>query len=475
VQSKKEIYFMKTSKFYSGAVFLIVALALAGCSSLGGDKNKPSTLLDSAVDAYIYGYPLVTMEYTRRVMTNVPKSMGKLAPMGQFAHLRNFPLPTDKEVTAPNADTLYSLAWLDLSQGPYVFNIPASAKRYYLMPMLSGWTDVFQSPGSRTTGEGAQTYLITGPGWSGQVPAGMTEYKSPTSLLWILGRTYSTGTAEDFKKVHAFQNNLKLFPLSALGKKYSPAKGKVDSSIDMKTPPREQVNTLSGQMYFSLLAQLLKANPPAQADTDMVETLNRLGITPGQDFNFDSASSEIQNAMNEATKVGLDKIIAQRAKAGEIVNGWVYSNKTGDYGTDYLQRAFITYFGLGANLVQDAIYPSADIDSTGQPLNGSYKYVLRFKTTPPVNGFWSLTMYDEQYFFVPNTLKRYNLNMRNNMKYNADGSLDIYVQKDSPGAAKEANWLPAPQGAFNLMLRTYWPKEEMIDGKWRAPAIEKVN
>lgn len=452
---------------------VLAALIGVGCSSSHKSGSSHSTEED-AIAAYVYGYPLITMEFTRRVMTNVPTSKGKLAPMGEFAHLRNFPTSKDKEVTAPNSDTLYSLAWLDLSQDAYVFSIPSADKRYFLMPMLSGWTDVFQVPGTRTTGDKAQTYLVTGPNWKGQVPQGMTEYKSPTSMVWILGRTYSTGTAEDIKKVHVFQNGLKLTPLSAMGKKYTPAKGKVDASVNMKTPPRDQVNALTGEQYFTLLAQLLKSNPVATADAGMVKTLQRLGMTPGQDLNFASLAPEVQNALNAAVKLGLDKIIAQRAHAGAIVNGWVYANKTGDYGTDYIQRAFIAYFGLGANLPQDAIYPSVDVDSTGAPLNGTNKYVLHFKTTPPVDGFWSVTMYDANYFFVANTVNRYNLNMRNKMKYNPDGSVDIYVQKDSPGKDKEANWLPAPSGDFNLMLRTYWPKKEMLDGAWRAPAIEKV-
>ncbi len=464
---------MKNLRLFFTLGVLLAALVGVSCSSSSKSTNS-TTVAEDAIEAYVYGYPLITMEYTRRVMTNVPSSMGKLAPMGQFAHLRNFPSVKDREVTAPNSDTLYSLAWLDLNQEAYVFSIPASGKRYYLMPMLSGWTDVFQAPGSRTTGDGKQTYLLTGPNWKGQVPQGMVEYKSPTAMVWILGRTYSSGTPEDFKKVHTFQNGLKLTPLSALNKKYSPTKGKVDASIDMKTHPRDQVDALSGEQYFTLLAQLLKNNPPTAADADMVNKLQRLGITPGQDFNFSSLAPEVQKAVNGATQAAKQKIVAQRARAGEIINGWVYANKTGDYGTDYAQRAFITYFGLGANLQQDAIYPSADVDSTGAPLNGASKYVLHLKTTPPVNGFWSITMYDANYFFVTNSLNRYNLNMRNKMKYNADGSLYIYIQKDSPGKAKEANWLPAPAGAFNLMLRTYWPKQEMLDGTWRAPSVEKV-
>lgn len=431
-------------------------------------------LQDAAVDAYVYGYSLITMEYTRRVMTNAPKSDGKLAPMGEFAHLRSFPTPKDKEVTAPNADTLYSLAWLDVTNQPYVFSIPASQDRYFLMPMLSGYTNVFQVPGKRTTGNGAQTYLVTSPTWKGEVPKGMTHYPSPTGLVWILGRTYSNGTPEDLAIVHKFQDGLKLVPLASWGKTYTPALGKVDKTINMKTPPREQVNALSGQSYFTLLATLMKTNPPTAADAPIVKKMEMLGLTPGKDFDFNALPEETKTALNQATAKGLQKVIAHRSKAGKIVNDWVYAAKTGDYGTDYLQRAFITYFGLGANLKQDAIYPSDEVDSKGVALDGANKYVLHLKSVPPVNGFWSFTMYNAEYFFVENSLNRYNLNSRNNFKFNKDGSLDLYFQKDSPGADKEANWLPTPAGKFNLMLRTYWPKEEMLTGKWTAPAIQKV-
>src|SRR5215468_634745 len=179
-------------------------------------------------DAYIYGYPLVTMEMTRRVMTNVTTAGDKYAPVGQFALMREYPTAADRDVTAPNADMLYSLAWLDLSREPYIISIPDAHGRYYLMPMLDAWTTVFQVPGTRTTGTKAQRYAITGPGWKGTLPAGVSEYKSPTNLVWILGRTYCTGTPEDYKKVHEFQDGLSLVPLTAYGKSFRHRPGHVD-------------------------------------------------------------------------------------------------------------------------------------------------------------------------------------------------------------------------------------------------------
>jgi hypothetical protein len=419
------------------------------------------------------------MEMTRRVLTNVAAPDGKLAPMGQFARLRTYPTPANKEVTAPNADTLYTLAWLDLSKEPWVLSIPDMRDRYYLMPMLSGWTDVFQVPGKRTTGTQAQTYAITGPGWKGTLPAGVKEYKSPTSMVWILGRIYCTGTPEDYRAVHALQDQFSVVPLSAYGKPYTPPPGNVDPSIDMKTAVREQVNRMSAGEYFKLLAALMKDNPPAKADAPMVANMAKIGIVPGQGFDIAKLDPAVQKGLQGVPKAGLEKIMAHFKTAGAVINGWTFSTKTGIYGTEYLQRAFITAIGLGANRPQDAVYPTSQVDAEGKPYDGANKYVMHFAKgqTPPVRGFWSLTMYDGQYFFVPNPLNRYTLSSRFKFNYNKDGSLDLYIQKDSPGKDKEANWLPAPAGNFILMLRLYWPREKppsIIDGTWKPPAVKRV-
>src|SRR6516162_4338505 len=237
-----------------------------------------------ATDAYIYGYPLVTMEMTRRVMTNVTTPQGNRGPMGQFVKAREYPNASFRDVTAPNADTLYTTAWIDVEAGPWVLSIPDMKDRYFLFPMLDGWTDVFQVPGKRTTGTGAQTYAITGPGWKGSLPAGVKEYKSPTALVWLLGRIYCTGTPEDYKVVHKLQDQISLVPLNSYGKPYTPAPGTADPSIDMKTAVREQVNALSVEQYFTLLAKLMVDNPPCAADKSMVKKLAKLGIVPGQPF-----------------------------------------------------------------------------------------------------------------------------------------------------------------------------------------------
>lgn len=455
---------------------LLFSLATAPVSAQPGGKLSEQEAIKLGTEAYIYGYPLVTMEYTKRALTNVAAPAGSLAPVGQLAKLRHYPTPDDKQVTAPNADTLYTIAWLDLAAEPWVLGIPDMKGRYYLMPMLSGWTDVFQVPGKRTTGTKAQTYVITGPGWKGTLPAGMKEFKAPTNMVWILGRIYCTGTPADYKAVHALQDQFTLVPLSAHGKPYTPPAGKVDSAYDMKTSVREQVNALSAGAYFKLLAALMKDNPPAPADAPMLAKMAQLGIVPGQDFDVSKLDPAVAKGLEGVPRAAFEQIMASFKTAGTNVNGWLYSLRTGLYGTDYLQRALITAIGLGANRPQDAVYPTSEAGADGKPYEGSSKYVMRFDKgqLPPVNGFWSLTMYDEKFFFVPNPLNRYTLSSRSKLKQNADGSVDLYLQKDSPGKDKESNWLPAPAGRFIPMLRLYWPKEKnpsILDGTWKAPAV----
>ncbi len=432
-----------------------------------------------ATDAYIFGYPLVTMEMTRRVISNVAQPEGTRAPMGQIVKLRQYPDATFRDVTAPNADTLYTMAFFDVGQEPWVLSLPDMKDRYALFPMLDGWTNVFQVPGKRTTGTGAQTYAITGPGWNGTLPAGVKRYKSPTSLLWLLGRIYCTGTPEDYAAVHALQDQVKLVPLSAWGKSYTPPPGKVDPSIDMKTAVRDQVNRMDAVEYFTLLAQLMKANPPSAADTEELARYVSIGLVPGQDFDASKLKADFAKRI---PGIAFDRIMLQ-FKVGKNIqnfNGWMYDSVTGIYGTDYLNRAFITAIGLGANRIQDAIYPTSLKDEHGSDYNGANKYVMRFPKgqLPPTQGFWSITMYDANYFFVANPLNRYSISERQNLKSNADGSVDLYIQNQSPGADKESNWLPAPAGKFILMLRMYWPDEtppSIMDGSWKPPAAKKVS
>ena len=432
-----------------------------------------------ASDAYVYGYPLVTMEMTRRIITNVASIQRTRGPMGQIIKLRQYPDASFRDVTAPNADTLYTTAFIDVGKEPWVISVPDMKGRYYLLPMLSGWTDVFEVPGKRTTGTGPQTYAITGPGWSGALPKGVKEVKSPTSIVWILGRIYCTGTPEDYAAVHALQDQFTLVPLSSYGKSYTPPPGTVDPSIDMKTPVRDQVNKLDAVAYFTLLAQLMKTNPPAAADAPEVARYAKIGLVPGKDFDASKLKADF---VNRIPQIGFDRIMLQIKvnSAVKNLNGWIFDTKTGVYGTDYLNRALVTAIGLGANRVKDAVYPTSLKSSTGDDYSGANKYVMHFPKgqLPPTRGFWSLTMYDANFFFVANPLNRYSISARQALKPNPDGSVDLYIQNQSPGPDKESNWLPAPAGKFLLMLRMYWPSEKspsILNGSWSPPAVKRTS
>ncbi|HEV7260651.1 MAG TPA: DUF1254 domain-containing protein [Bosea sp. (in: a-proteobacteria)] len=455
-----------------------LATAASGWDGLIVDAVDNVEAFKIASDAYVYGYPLVTMEMTRRVITNVAAPQGTRAPMGQLIKLRSYPDASFRDVTAPNADTLYTTAFFDVGDEPWVIEAPDMQGRYFLLPMLDGWTEVFEVPGKRTSGTNAQTYLITGPGWKGAVPAGMKQLKSQTSIVWMLGRIYCTGTPQDYAAVHALQDKFKLYPLSAQGKPWTPPAGKVDASIDMKKSVRDQVNELTATQYFTLLADLLKRNPPTPKDAPALAKFAKIGLVPGKPFDASAIDSRWETRL---PKLSVDRIMLHfKFSDGDIkdVNGWGYTVKAGNYGTNYVQRALVTAIGLGANRPQDAVYPTSLRPSTFHSYDGANKYVMRFAPgqQPPAKGFWSLTMYDENYFFVDNKINRYSMSMRTNPVLEKDGSLVIYIQNESPGAGKEANWLPAPKGKFLLMMRLYWPDEKkpsIIDGSWVIPPVTR--
>lgn len=466
-----------TMRFSSFLLATIMALAGGGAQALTADEAQAI-----AEDAYIFGYSLISVEMSRKVITNVETPTTTRAPMGQFANLREYPTAAYRDVTAPNADTLYSNAFIDVSKEPWIVSWPDMGDRYYVWEFYDAWVPVVFDPGSRTTGQAAQTYAITGPGWSGTLPEGVKEVKVPTSTIWILARTYSTGTPEDYKAVWALQDQYRLYPLSAWGKDYTPPPGVVDPSVDMKRSVRDNVNALDAAAYFQWMNDLMIANPPAAEDAPMMARIAEIGIAPGATFDLAKFEPDVAAAIEAAPKAAWEKIEAYTARSGEVNNGWLINLKVGQYGTDYMARAWLSAFGIPANAPKDAVYPVGLTDEGGQPLDaGKHDYVIRFESKddlPPAHGFWSLTMYDTGYFFVPNALNRYTLSQRNDLKVNSDGSIELYLQKDNPGPEKESNWLPAPDGGFIPMFRLYWPKEDkpsVLDGSWWPPKITKSN
>lgn len=437
-----------------------------------------------ALDAYIYGYSLITTDVTRVQMSNVPAIEGLHAPMGQFLNVKRYPPASYRGVSAPNADTLYSIAWLDLGNEPMVFSHPDMGDRYFLFPMYSLWMPVVECPGARTTGGRAANFLITGPGWSGQVPADMKEIKSPSRFLLILGRTYANGTDADYAAVNALQDQYKLVPLSSFGKPYTFQAPPIDPKpgFSMTDKPQSVILGMSAEDYFNRLARLMgTVAPPAPEDAPMLARMARIGIVPGQPFDASKLSPAARDGLRELPQRALAVIAAGRSSLGSEVNGWTVTKGLGRYGTDYMKRAMVAAFGWPANLEEDAVYPYTTVDSEGRALNGAHKYTLTFAAgqTPPVNGFWSITMYeiDQGWWFVPNSLNKFTVSLRNNPKRNPDGSITLYFQNESPGAEREANWLPAPKGEFLPMLRMYWPKvgnPSLLNGTWAPPWVQRV-
>jgi hypothetical protein len=461
-------------------VSIMLGFLLAATLTVPGISNAALSAQEAeeiGVNAYLYFYPLVTMDVTRRQMTNLEsgKKPG-YGPMNEFSHVREYPPADMKVVVRPNFDTLYSIAWLDLVKEPIILTVPDTDGRYYLMPLLDMWTDVFAVPGKRTTGTQAGHYAVVPQGWKGKLPKDVQRIDAPTPQVWAIGRTQTNGP-DDYAAVHKVQDGFKLTPLSQWGKKPKPVKAVIDPSLDMKTPPLEQVNQMSAAAFFKYAAEVMKVNPPHIADWSMVAQLKKIGIEPGKSFDYDKLDSVVKSALDKAPADSQALMKWKLPTVARVVNGWSMNTDTmGVYGDYYLKRAMVTMLGLGANQPADAIYPMNVADADGKPMNGDQNYVLHFskEELPPVEAFWSVTMYDAEGYQAANAINRFAVSSWMPFQYNTDGSLDIYIQNENPGAGKEANWLPAPKGPFGVTMRLYAPKANALDGRWNPPAVKRV-
>lgn len=445
----------RTRRGLLGALALLLALVAAGLWQARRVKI--------AAEAYLFGYPLVVMELTRL------HALQTLGPENQLQRVRRFPDADFKAVVRPNVDTLYTTAFIDMDAGPWVFEMPANAQRYDLMPFMDAWTNVYATPGTRTTGTGGGRFLLAGPRWQGTVPEGLTLLRSPTRRVWLIGRTQTNGEA-DYGLVHALQDGLQLRPLQ--GGAAPPPWQRAEAP---GLPPAQQMRDLSTTAFFQHLAQLMVDNPPAAADAPMLAQLAALGVQPGQPLAW--------GPLGSAT-AALGRWLADRAVARELqspralVRGWATPPAhIGQFGTDYAVRAAVAMVGLGANLPADALYPNTRLDSQGQPLHGSQRYRLHFAADglPPVKAFWSVTAYGADDFLIANPLNRYALGSRDKLQRNADGSLDLWIQAEPPAPERRANWLPVRAGEpFLLNARLYWPEEAALQGRWGMPAVERL-
>ena len=443
-------------------------------------SKADSTKVALVTQAYIYGYPMMTMDYTHKISSNVASDngMGK-GPMNQWGNMHKFPKAGFTEVVRPNLDTYYSVIYADLGESPLYLHIPAT-ERYYLMPILNAHGDVIKSVGSRTTGQGAVDIALVGPTYDGEIDDDLTVIRSTTNLNWMLGRVAVKNNEDGKVEIANFQSKLIARPLSERNNKnYVNPKGIINPDYLNKVP-MDEVDNKDITTYLNEVMQLMIDNPGYATDKPLLEKLKTIGFEPGGDFKLDQFNSQTQEMVKKVPSIvqGLFSKMTANPPSENLQNGWnVITSGLGEYGTGYFLRAYVTKIGYGANQSVDAIYPNSAVDSDGNSYNGSNKYVLHFDADhmPPVNGFWSLTMYDKKGFLVDNTIDRYNLGGMKDLTFNKDGSLDIFIQAEKPEKL-ESNWLPSPQAGeeFELTFRMYYPKENVINRSYKMPGVKKV-
>jgi hypothetical protein len=457
------------------AIGVLCALALGMGSAARAAPAGPEPageLGQLAEDAYIYGYPLMLQDETRRQLTGVAAPEGVKAPVNQLAHLDQAPGPGPFPVVRPNLDTVYMSAFLDVSAGPVVLHVPDTQGRYYLAQLMDAYTNVFAAPGSRTLGEGTHDVAVVGPGWKGTLPSNLEHVTAPTNDVWLIGRVEIQGDG-DRPRAARLARGFTLTPLQALGTAYTPPRNlaaRPAPAVEVRPP--ERVASLDEATYFRRLAMLLDRNPPPARDRTALARFARLGLEPGRFAPSDEADLAIKGAGQRA----LARIGQAARTMGVPRRGWRTQLDLGSYGIRYLDRAAVALSALGANLPADAVYAMLDTDEHGQGLSGKRSYVLHFRPgqLPPVNAFWSLTLYDPRGYLPDHSLHRHAIGHGGGLLRNPDGSVDIFIQPARPRGRRAINWLPAPDAAFNLTLRMYGPKERVLNGQWMPPAVRTV-
>ena len=439
-------------------------------------SNNPQ---DIATLAYIWGYPLVLevrlVDYS--TSPNVPAAPGR-GPLNTINNFQTYPTSNFTDIVSINVDTLYSFGYMDLEKEPVVLQVPPISGRYYTLQFIDAYTNNFLYIGSRLNDTTGGTYLISGPNWKGDVPPGMKEIKSPTNTVVIGGRIFVNGPA-DVPNVNAIQDKLTLTPLSVFGRNTtSPQTVTPETNASKQVPigPQPALIPTTGIKIYDEISKDMADNPPPAADSKVLAKFDSIGIGPGltpSDTKNDTIRAALENGIGEGEKI----IDAKVQNLGMKVNGWLVNLDVGNYGTDYLLRAAVAKFGLGANSPEEAVYPSTFTDNQGQNLTGTHNYLIHFGKgqTPPVNAFWSITLYNDKSYLAENPINRYSIGQHTEgLKYNPDGSLDIYIQHASPGTDKESNWLPSPNGKFNLVLREYNPQEEILKGEYQIPPVQLI-
>lgn len=478
------------SKIFSILAAVLVSALLWFDQAAANDIRATCTpaqsgALETAVDAYIYGYPLVLEEMTRRLTLE----SGQLDDMNQFKHTVRLLGPDDRSVKRSNNDTLYSQAFLDLKAEPLILHVPDTTDLYYLIQIMDAWTNTFAAPGTRTTGPSPRDFAIVGPDWKGHLPRPIKVIKSPTNLVWVIGRTQvitdippeGTCAAIDYTDVHNVMEQYTLTPLSRWPEGFASSSFDFPSQGSSSPTPPELVAELTGVEFFQILSELMRDNPAAKQDMPALKRFEEIGFEPGEPF---YPPADIVEDINAAPQKALPLITGQFKKMGKAVNGWrITVSDIGTYGTSYLNRAAIAWGAPGANLPEDGFYPSTDSAIVnGEPvqLNGSNRYVIHFDPVPPVNAFWSVTVYDKDGYLLDNPICRYAIHSTDQALI-GQTAVDILLQPDEPDdTSKIGFWLPTPPpnpeipeaANFSLMIRMYWPDKTSLQEKWVPPPVE---
>jgi len=466
-----------TGKRKAALALAFIIVVLAGALLYKVKERRDGVAL--AAEAYLYAMPLVLMDVTREETFKHPA-----ARAAEPNRMYNIPILADarfRTVIRPNVDTLYSIAWLRLEQEPLVLTVPANEGRYFVVQFMDAWTNVFAAPGIRTLGDRPARFFIVGPDYKGETPGGMERIVAPTDMVWILARVHARDNA-DLRAAQVLQHRIDLRPLSRLGDGgFGPILPDPAGRDAKRSEPLEIVRAMDTSEFFRRFIALTAKNPPAPADAPFIgRVLEPLGLSPAKPLSWHRLPADTRRQL-ERGKTAVWKVLTERAavEKSRTPTGWAgfeAVGKIGAYGTDYKTRAGVAAFGLAANLPQDAVYLNASVDGEGRDLEGGKAYRLRFAAgeTPPVRGFWSITLYDREGYLVEHPLQRYAIKQFDPLVYEPDGSLILHIQPDDPGPARRANWLPSPKsGRFVLSLRAYWPDRRILERDWMPPGLER--
>ena len=449
---------------------LLSLLTLLSCgllSACSAEKTQPDTdaVWETVSEAYIYAFPLVLTDATKTLSTNTDGTMTGRAPVNQFNHAKKLADASFRTVVTPNVDTVYSQAWLNISTEPIIYVLP-EADRFCNVQLLDAWTNTAAVLGK------AGAYAITLPGWEGELPDGVTRVDVPTATVWSIARTVLSGN-EDLPNVYAIQEQMQLLPLSAYvqGGEYAAPKGTY--TVENDFVPVNKVLSMTPTEFFNTANALMQANPPADADGELLKKLSAINVGAGMTFDASLLGEGAAERWTQMLQQLRSTLAADAAKYAQQLRHWTsYGRPIGDFGTEYTYRAMVALVGLGANTVDVAIYPKTTVDQNGEALTGEKAYTLHFDTLPPTleGGFWSVTAYGEDDFLIDNSIDRYCINDRSAFKLNEDGTLDIVLSKEAP--EDTSNWLPVSDGDFHLFMRIYLPDMTALD-TWQPPVIRE--